>query len=146
MGAVALLVALTGQANAAAAAKQPKGNAACWGDIQRQDISCRALTEEFLLSLRGATRTEVVAAMGVEGRALSESEKDILHFISNFARGEREGSGIINFKFDASGHVAVIFGYIDRSGTDYQFIWNADLLPFGCSDLPNTRMRSCKSL
>jgi hypothetical protein len=136
---IAIAIVATLLAGEAAAAEQPTGNAACWGDTQRQDISCRALTEAFLLSLGRATRSEVVAAMGVEGRALSESEKTILHFISNFARGGRGGDGIINFKFDASGHVGVIFGYISRSG-------NAELLPFGCSDLPNTRMRSCKSL
>jgi hypothetical protein len=33
-----------------------KGNAECWGDDTRQDISCRALTEDFLLSMRGATK------------------------------------------------------------------------------------------
>ena len=41
-----------------------RGNAACWGDNNRQDISCQALTDEFLLSLRDATKTEVVKAMG----------------------------------------------------------------------------------
>jgi len=43
-------------------------NAACWGDNNRQDISCQALTDEFLLSLRDATKTEVVKAMGVSPR------------------------------------------------------------------------------
>ena len=44
------------------------GNAQCWGDDSRQDISCRALTESFLLSMRGATRDEIIKAMGVTGR------------------------------------------------------------------------------
>ncbi len=46
---------------------QGKGNSECWGDESRQDISCRALTEELLLSLRRATKAEVIKAMNVRG-------------------------------------------------------------------------------
>jgi hypothetical protein len=66
-----LKITLITGAMAAASVSQAtsvRGNAACWGDNNRQDISCQALTDEFLLSLRDAT--EVVKAMGVEGRAI----------------------------------------------------------------------------
>ena len=46
-------------------ASQGKGNSECWGDETRQDISCRSLTDNFLMSMRGATKAEVVKAMNV---------------------------------------------------------------------------------
>jgi hypothetical protein len=59
-----------------------KGNSECWGDNSRQDMSCRALTESFLLSMRRATKPEVVKVMGGEDR---EVEGAGLHFISNYS-------------------------------------------------------------
>jgi hypothetical protein len=58
--------------------------------------SCRALTEEFLLSMRGATRAAVTAAMGAEG---SKRDKNSRHYLSNYAHGGG-GSGDINFRFN----------------------------------------------
>jgi hypothetical protein len=117
------------------------GNAQCWGDDSRQDISCRALTENFLLSMRGATRDEIIKAMGVTGREVELG----LHFISNYSKGEREGSGIVNFSFDGTGHVSVITADVDHAGSkgpSMEFIWNASTspLPF-CSDFPGSRSR-----
>src|ERR1700730_14982024 len=124
------------------------GNSECWGDNSRQDISCRPCTESFLLSMRVATKPEVVKAMGGEGR---EVEGAGLHFISNYSRGERWGSGIVNFKFNSEGHASVIFANLDRPIAEREneetgiiwFIWNAELEPNGCSDLPNTHMKHC---
>jgi hypothetical protein len=92
------------------------------GDNNRQDISCQALTDEFLLSLRDATKREVVKAMGVEGRAIKPDSlcrgvtcSDELHFISNYSKGTHWGAGDINFLFDQNGRVSLIFGSIDCS-------------------------------
>jgi hypothetical protein len=120
---------------------QGKGNSECWGDETRQDLSCRALTDNFLMGMRGATKAEVVKAMNVSGR---EMDKGRLHFISNYSRGERWGSGVANFVFDQTGRVSIIFANIDGpDGTHVDFIWNRDLLPAGCSDLPGTSMKHC---
>jgi uncharacterized protein len=119
-----------------------KGNAECWGDDMRQDISCRALTENFLLTMRGATKSEVVKAMNVVGREIDRG----LHFLSNYSRGERWGSGDVNFLFDQTGRVSIIFAMVDPPNSDgkpAEFIWNKELLPAGCSDLPDTSMKHC---
>jgi hypothetical protein len=129
-----------------------KGNSECFGDNSRQDVSCRALTENFLLSMRNATKPEVVRAMGVEGREVDDAG---LHFISNYSKGERWGSGVVNFKFNPEGRATVIFATLDSPTVELengeveeivhaQFIWNAELEPAGCSDLPNTRMKHCR--
>ncbi|MGH7079181.1 MAG: hypothetical protein ACREFU_13945 [Acetobacteraceae bacterium] len=121
------------------------GNGSCWGptdhgDNGRPDISCRALTEDFLMSMRGKTKAEVQRAMGVNGRP----DNDGLHFISNYARGAKYGSGDINFLFKGN-RAVVIFGSLDlpNEAGSADFIWNAKLLPAGCSDLPNTKMARC---
>ena len=108
-----------------------KGNAACWGDDARQDISCQALTERFLLGMGGATKDEVIKAMGVHGRI---DQDDRLHFVSNYARGERGATGDVNFTFK-DGQVAIISAFIDTtSGEPREFLWNADLQPVACFD------------
>jgi hypothetical protein len=121
-----------------------KGNSECWGDESRQDISCRALTDRFLLSMRGATRREVVEAMKVVGR---EVEGAGLHFVSNYSRGQLWGSGGVNFVFNQAGRVSIIFASIDApassNGKHAEFIWNAERDPAGCSDLPGTKMKHC---
>jgi hypothetical protein len=133
-------------AGAAAVAEQPTtGNVACWGDPGRPDISCRQLTEGFLLSLRGATREQVRAAMGVEGRPVPIP--NTIRFLSNYSKGERIGTGAVNFRFDKDGRADLINGDVDDpAGHFYDFIWNRELLPNGCSDLPNTRMFRCNNL
>jgi hypothetical protein len=105
-----------------------KGNAECWGDDSRQDISCRALTEKFLLSMRGTTKPEVIRAMNVGGREINKG----LRFLSNYSKGERWGSGSVNFTFDADGRVSIIVASVDppnMAGKSVDFIWNVYAAP-----------------
>jgi len=105
-----------------------KGNAECWGDDSRQDISCRALTEIFLLSMRGVTKPEVLKAMNVGGREIGHG----LRFLSNYSKGERWGSGSVNFTFDSEGRVSVIVASVDppnMSGKSVDFVWNVYAAP-----------------
>src|SRR5260370_38834643 len=91
--------------------------------------------------MRGATPATVTEAMGAEG---VEHDKNARHFLSHYAHGEG-GSGDINFRFNEQGRADLIFGVIDKSQTEtsFAFIWNAERLPNGCSDMPNTRMMRC---
>ena len=105
-----------------------KGNSECWGDDRRIDISCRALTEDFLLRMRGATKSQVVAAMNVNGREINQGRR----FISNYSKGARWGSGTVNFSFDGDGRVSVIAASIDppnMAGASAAFIWNIYAAP-----------------
>jgi len=103
--------------------------------------TCRELTEEFLLSLRGATRAAVTEAMGAEGAKTGSNAR----YLSNYGQGDG-GSGVINFRFNEQGRADQIFGVIDKSMTEtgFDFIWNAEH-PNGCSDMPGTRLRHCSS-
>jgi hypothetical protein len=95
--------------------------------------------------MRRATKPEVIKAMNVRGREISAG----LHFISNYSEGERWGSGDVNFTFDTEGRVSVIVASIDppgMQGKSVDFIWNADRLPGGCSDFPNTHLQRCDRL
>jgi hypothetical protein len=105
-----------------------KGNAVCWEDDNRQDISCQALTERFLLSMRGAKKLDVWKAMGVKGREFGNG----LHFLSNYSKGERWGSGSVNFTFDAEGRVVIIVASVDppsMAGKSVDFVWNVFAAP-----------------
>jgi hypothetical protein len=118
------------------------GNADCWGDKSRQDISCRNLTESFLMSMRNASMAEVRKAMQVDGRPFENG----LHFISNYSLGTRWGSGDVNFTFDDQGRVMVISASLDPPKADGKiadFMWNREMLPTGCSDLPNSPLKGC---
>jgi hypothetical protein len=80
--------------------------------------------------------------MNVTGREVDKG----LHFISNYSSGQRWGSGVVNFVFDETGRVSVIFASIDHPSPDGKhadFIWNKDLEPNGCSDLPGTSLKHC---
>jgi len=136
--AAALMLPMAGPAVAA-------GNAECWGDNARQDISCTAVTERLLLSLRHASRADIQKAMGVTGR----EGMNRLHFVSNYSMGARWGSGDVNFVFADDGRTACIFADLDSPNAvakSAQFIWNAQTLPAGCSDLPGTRLARCRSV
>ena len=120
-------------------------NAACWGysrdDKERPDISCTELVERFLISMRGATRAEVLKAMNAAGRPVPN---DGLHFISNYARGTKGYGGDVNFFFDDD-KVTAITGEVDGPPSapgNIEFIWNAKLP--GCSDFPGSRNRCTK--
>jgi hypothetical protein len=85
--------------------------------------------------------------MGVNGRddngytALPQPK--FLHFIGNYSRGANENKdGDMNFLFDAEGHVSVIYGSFDDDHNS-AYIWNAKLLPNGCSDLPSSKLARC---
>ena len=136
------------------------GNTDCWSadwieklppddvlrrNAERPDITCRAITEKLLLSLRYATKADVIKAMNVNGREIEDGERHILHFLSNYSKGQRTGSGDVNFIFDADGRVSVITASVDRAnleGDTIEFIWNAHHV--GCSDFPGTSMQRCK--
>jgi hypothetical protein len=118
------------------------GNEECWGDDDRQDISCRDLSGSFLLSMRNATRDEVQRAMKVKGREIRNG----LHFMSNFAKGALGGTGDVNFTFDDNGQVYIIEAMLDPTadnGKMTEFLWNRELLPAGCSDAPNSKLAPC---
>ncbi len=94
------------------------------------------------MSMRSATRAEVIKAMNVNGREIKRG----LHFLSLYSQGQRWGSGDVNFMFDGQGRVSVIDAFLDPpndKGARAELIWNADLLPNGCSDLPVTRLVRC---
>jgi hypothetical protein len=123
---VAVVLSLCAVASARAA--DGKGNAECWGDDDRQDVSCRALTEKFLLTMRGATKPEVLKAMKVKGREISGG----LRFLSNYSKGEQWGSGSVNFTFDENDRVSVITASLDppaMTGKAADFIWNVYAAP-----------------
>jgi hypothetical protein len=113
-------------------------NIKCWGDDTRDDISCTALTEKFLLTMRAVTREEVVKAMDAPGRPMGVAG---LHYYSNYSRGSRGGSGFVNFGFENGrvGNVQAEVDHANSEGTSIKFMCNAS--GFFCSDFPGSRMR-----
>jgi hypothetical protein len=125
-------------------------NSACW-DERRKDMSCTKLTDTLLMSLRFATREQIQKAMNAAGGEI-DAARDTpggggLHYISNYTRGGSDGTGVVNFIFNKSGKTVIISGFIETANTasSDRFIWNAELLPDGCFDGPNTKMHSCKA-
>ena len=113
-------------------------NIACWGDNEREDISCTKLTPAFVLIMRGAPRSEVLKSMNAVGRKF---ENDTLHFISNADHGLSGWTGYINFTFE-NDRVAIIYADIDGPEgvmQNMEFIWNVRL--GGCSDFPGSTKR-----
>jgi hypothetical protein len=138
VAAVVLLVASTAGGPAAA------GNAACWGDDERQDITCAKITEPLVRGLIGASKAKLDATMGATGRPLSGN---VWHFISNYDRGRTLGSGAINFVV-VDGILRSIFGVVDdayvpgRTGpSDFEFHWNDGSLT--CSNVPGWSVSPC---
>ena len=94
-------------------------------------------TVTFILSLRSASRAEVLKAMNAGGRRLTDG----LHFISNAGYG-KGWTGFINFTFDSNDRVTVIYALVDGpngSLSNMEFIWNANGAL--CSDFPASRNR-----
>ncbi len=121
-------------------------NAACWGggqdDRDRPDISCVPLTEPLLLSLEGATRAEVVAAMQAPG---APGDGGSLHFESNYAFRTKGDVGSVDVKFGPDGRANAINAAIEapHHGQGIHFAWNAAVA--GCSDFPDSIQR-CDNL
>ncbi len=115
----------------------------CWGnaapDSTVQGITCTALTEPFLLSMRNATRREVVRAMGGSGTIAANN----ISFLSNHAFGVGGGSGAVRFIFGAGGRVMTIRASVDRPGQagEMRFEWTSG--GHQCSDFPSSSSR-CK--
>jgi hypothetical protein len=114
---------------------------ACWwmaDDPSHPELTCAPLTESLLTSLEGATRAQVVAAMGAPG--LPDAGR-VLRFESNYAFRRHGYSGAVVFTFTRDGHVEVIDAAVDapRHRFGMKFIWNA-AVP-GCSDFPGSIQR-----
>ena len=82
----------------------------------------------MLLNLQGLSPEAVQKVFGVKGREVPGG----LHFLSNYSRGEKAGSGDINIKFD-DGRATNVSGLIDKAGSSgtMEYIWNAYALPPG---------------
>jgi hypothetical protein len=115
----------------------------CWGnaapDSAVQGITCTALTEPFLLSMRNATRSEVVRAMGGSGSISGNN----ISFLSNHAFGVGGGSGAVRFIFGANGRVTTIRASVDRRGQSGEMGFEWTSVGHQCSDFPGSRQR-CK--
>jgi hypothetical protein len=123
---IACAVSLPGHAN----------NASCWGmvkdDPSRPDISCTRLTERMLLSLRGASRTEVEKSMNAPGIARADGR---LHYLSNAPT--YSGDVDVTFK---NGRATIVHGLVQPTDTskNLEFLWNGEDT-FLCSDFPGSR-------
>ena len=113
----------------------------CWGmadDASHPEISCTPLTQDLLTKLEGASRAQVIQAMGAPG-ALDDG--GALSFESNYRFGKHGYSGSVSFTFNPNGRVGVIVAAIDaphhRRGVKY--VWNAEMP--GCSDFPGSIQR-----
>jgi hypothetical protein len=113
----------------------------CWGnaapDSTVQGITCTALTEPFLLSMRNATRSDVARAMGGAGNISGDN----ISFLSNHAFGVGGGSGAVRFIFGPNGRVTTIRASIDRpdQSGELRFVWTAG--GSQCSDFPDSHQR-----
>jgi hypothetical protein len=101
------------------------------------------LTDRLLVSLEGATKTDVAKAMKAIGRPLGKGEEDVLHFVSVADRY----SGDMNFEIKDD-RVVRIFGIVDsgENGPTLSFTWNPAYngpLPSACSDLPGSHYAKC---
>ncbi len=116
-------------------------NSQCWDSItgqddeSRPDVICKELTQQFILSFRGATREQVVERMTSTGAQPSD---DVLHYLSN---AEKYG-GDINFEF-IDNKVAVITAVVGDD--NYSLVWNAKN-NFFCSSLPGSDKKCPKHI
>jgi hypothetical protein len=111
-------------------------HAACWGNDSRGDITCIKITEQLLLSLRGQTIEAVRNALKAPGRSVDETG---LHFLSNYSRGEKAGSGDVHVTFE-DGRATAVNASVDSPGKagQFEFIWNAYAVPALGSDIDRT--------
>jgi hypothetical protein len=129
----------------AAARPAQAHNAACWGrgrdDVTRPDIVCPSLIEAFVMSLKGATRTDVVRAMN--GPGVTRGNPDALHFTSNHDYGHSGYRGDINFLFRGDTVVQITALAQDVNiEPDYEYIWIDG--EGECSDYPGSQLGPCR--
>jgi hypothetical protein len=113
----------------------------CWwmaNDPSHPELSCTKLAAAALLGLEGASKAQVVKAMGAPGLPDSGG---VLRFESNYAFRRRGYSGAVAFTFSPDGRVDVIDAAVDAPHQKYgmKFVWNADVP--GCSDFPGSIQR-----
>jgi hypothetical protein len=101
-------------------------NSACFGDDSREDITCTQITEKLLLGFRGQTIDSIRKAMKAPGRRI----ESVLHFLSNYSRGEKPGSGDVNVTFE-DGRATIVEASVDSPSKagQFEFIWNAYATP-----------------
>jgi hypothetical protein len=103
----------------------------------RPDFTCVPFTDGLLVSLEGATRSELIKTMKAIGRPLPGKEYT-LHFVSV---ADQSNSGDMNFEIDGD-RVVRIFGVTDSG----EFLWNSGYHGPGaipCSDLPDSHYARC---
>jgi hypothetical protein len=103
----------------------------------RPDFTCVPFTDGLLVSLEGATRSELIKTMKAIGRPLPGKEYT-LHFVSV---ADQPNSGDMNFEIDGD-RVVRIFGVTDSG----EFLWNSGYHGPGaipCSDLPDSHYARC---
>jgi hypothetical protein len=103
----------------------------------RPDFTCVPFTDGLLVSLEGATRSELIKTMEAIGRPLPGKEYT-LHFVSV---ADQPNSGDMNFEIDGD-RVVRIFGVTDSG----EFLWNSGYHGPGaipCSDLPDSHYARC---
>lgn len=118
IAAIAALLCFAGAAHAE--------NSACWGDDSREDITCTKIIGKLLLGFRGQTIDSIRKAMKAPGRGIENG----LHFLSNYSRGEKTGSGDVNVTFE-DGRVTIVNASVDSPSNSgqFEFIWNAYATP-----------------
>lgn len=110
-------------------------NSECWGisgdDKRRPEISCKPLTEKFLLSLRDLTRQQVIMAMGAAGQPVDNGG---LHYIANTKT--YSGFMLITFSNDRVSNIdATVLPTDDAHALE--FIWSTS--DGMCSDFPKSK-------
>jgi hypothetical protein len=113
---------------------------ACWNKSlpfsAPADISCVPLTHDFLRSMRGATREQVISSMGAIGRP----SEDRLHYLSNYGDGKQLGAGEVNFTFDADDRVISIDAIVVQPNETRTIDFQWDSVGYQCSDFPESRL------
>ena len=101
-------------------------NSVCWGDDSREDITCTQITEKLILGFRGQTIDSIRKTMKAPGRGIEGG----LHFLSNYSRGAKTGSGDVNVTFE-DGRATIVSASVDSPSKagQFEFVWNAYATP-----------------
>ena len=103
----------------------------------RPDFTCVPFTDGLLVSLEGATKSELIKTMKAIGRPLPRTAYT-LHFVSV---ADQPNCGDMNFEIEGD-RVVRIFGVTDSG----EFLWNSGYHGPGaipCSDLPDSHYARC---